>query len=184
MKFQPLSLAGAYSIELLPKVDERGSFLRVFCQREFRNIRPDLGFVQINMSDNKNKGTIRGMHYQLAPSAEAKLVSCVAGRVLDVIVDIRRGSPTFLRHVTIELSPENNRLVFIPEGFAHGFQTLCDDSRLIYFHTQFYDPDREAGIHYADPAVGIEWPLDDVVASRKDRARPALSSSFNGIDVR
>ena len=184
MKIQPLNLAGAFTIELAPIADDRGSFRRVFCQREFRQIRPDIEFVQINMSENKSRGTVRGLHYQRAPSAEAKLVSCISGRVLDVIVDIRRGSPTFLKHVTIELSPENNRLVFIPEGFAHGFQTLCDDSRLMYFHTQFYDPEREAGIHYADPAVSIAWPLDDVVVSDKDQARPPLSSDFDGIDVR
>ena len=183
MKITPINLAGAYTVELRPHEDDRGSFARIFCRREFREIRPDLEFVQINASYNKRKGTIRGMHYQLAPSSDAKLVSCIVGRALDVIVDIRSESPTFLEYATIELSPENNRMVFIPEGFAHGFQTLTDDTRLTYYHTQQYDPKREAGIHFADPAVGIDWPLENVIASEKDRMRKLLTSSFQGIDA-
>jgi dTDP-4-dehydrorhamnose 3,5-epimerase len=183
MNITPLKLAGAFSIELSPVNDERGSFSRIFCQREFKEIRPGLKFVQVNISCNKKMGTIRGMHYQLSPSAEAKLVGCMVGRALDVIVDIRKGSPTFLQHDIVELGVETNRMVFIPEGFAHGFQTLCDDTRLTYFHTQYYAPECEAGINFADPAVGIEWPLDLVIASEKDQARIMLTSDFQGVDI-
>jgi dTDP-4-dehydrorhamnose 3,5-epimerase len=183
MRATPLKLAGAYLIELSPLEDERGSFTRLFCRREFRDIRPDAEFVQVNFSTNKKKGTIRGMHLQRPPSAEAKLVTCVAGRALDVIVDVRKGSPTFLEYATIDLSAETCRMVFIPEGFAHGFQTLCDDTNLLYLHTQYYDAESEAGIHYADPAIGIDWPCDDVFISEKDRSRKLLTSSFQGFDV-
>lgn len=183
MKLLPLELDGAYQIELSPIGDERGSFARLFCQETFSQIRPDLEFVQINLSENARKGTIRGMHYQLPPSAEAKLVGCVAGAALDVMVDVRKGSPTFLQHFAVELNPRNHRLVFIPEGFAHGFQTLADDTRMIYCHTAFYDPQSEAAIHYADPAVDITWPLEDVTVSAKDQARAFLTSEFKGVVV-
>lgn len=182
MKITPLNLAGAYTIELSPVNDERGSFTRIFCQRELQEIRPGLEFVQANVSCNKKKGTVRGMHYQVAPSAEAKLVYCTLGCAHDVIVDIRKGSATFLQHAVIKLAAENGRMVFIPEGFAHGFQTLSDDTRLMYFHTQFYAPECEGGVNFADPAVGIDWPLGQVIASAKDQSRAMLTNDFQGIE--
>lgn len=179
----PLELQGAHLVELDPHTDERGSFARVFCRRDFEAIRPDLAFVQINRSRNRRAGTLRGMHYQQPPSAEAKLVGCSSGAALDVFVDIRTGSDTFLEHIAVELSSENNRMVFIPEGFAHGFQTLRDNTELMYYHTQFYDPTREAGINYADPRLAIDWPLDVVALSDKDRQRGMLSGNFQGVEL-
>ena len=135
----------------------------------------------MNHSVSYAKGTLRGMHFQHPPFREIKLVPCIAGTVMDVIVDIRQGSPTFLQWQAVELSAENNRMIYIPEGFAHGFQTLQDNSALIYHHTEFYTPGAEGGIRYDDPLVGIQWTLPVSIISQRDAGHPLLDHKFKGI---
>lgn len=157
MIFTPLALAGAYQIDLEPRTDERGFFARVFCADEFATHGLPTEVKQSNLSHNRHAGTVRGMHYQSAPHAEAKLVSCVRGAIYDVLVDLRPDSPTFCRWVGIELTAENRRQVFIPEGFAHGFQTLTDDCDVFYQMFAFYHPASARGVRWDDPAFGIVW---------------------------
>jgi len=183
MRFTETKLPGAFLIEWEPHRDERGFFARTFCQHEFSRIRDGLEFVQSNVSHNHKAGTTRGMHYQFPPHAEAKLVSCIRGSALDVVVDIRTGSSTFLQYFSVELTADNERMIFIPEGFAHGFQTLQDNTRLMYQHSAFYEPGSEAGLRYDDPVLGIAWPLTDVMVSEKDTAYPLINDSFSGIQV-
>lgn len=182
MTFIQTPLKGAYLIELKPFSDDRGWFARTFCKNEFELINHDREFVQFNHSVTVLKGTIRGMHYQLPPYSEIKLIRCIRGKVFDVIIDIREGSPTFLEHFSVELSEENKFSLYIPEGFAHGFQTLEDNSQLIYHHTSFYQPGFEGGIHYSDPSVGIVWPLQVTRISDKDSNYEFLNN-FNGIKL-
>lgn len=183
MNFIPTKLADAYLIELKSFSDDRGWFARAFCKREFEQIGHQKEWVQINHSMSREKGTIRGMHFQYPPHNEAKLVRCVSGKVFDVMVDIRRGSPTFLQWVAAELSAENRKMLYIPEGFAHGFQTLTDDVELIYHHSAYYAPEAEGGLRYDDPAIGIEWPLPAGNISAKDQNRTLLTDAFAGIAV-
>ena len=128
-----------------------------------------------------HKGTIRGMHYQVPPFSEIKLVRCIAGAVYDVIIDLREGSHTYLRHFGTELSGENKKMIYIPEGFAHGFQALTDNCELIYHHSQFYAPGMEAGIRYNEPAVNIEWPLPVINVSARDNEHPFIDANFKGL---
>lgn len=169
MTFKEMKLRGAYVVDLEPFRDERGFFARAFCQREFEQIGHQKDFVQINHSHTAQKGTIRGMHYQIQPHAEIKLIRCIRGGVYDVIVDMRKNSGTYLEYIGVELTAENQRMIYVPEGFAHGFQTLEDKTELIYHHTAFYASEFERGIRYDDPAVGIEWPLGVTVLSEKDK---------------
>ncbi len=178
MQFHSTPLAGAYSISLEPFVDERGLFARTFCQREFAAIGHDKDFVQFNHSRNTHKGTIRGLHYQNPPHAEIKLIRCIKGAVYDVLVDVRKHSPTFLQHFGIELSAENMLMIYIPEGFAHGFQTLKDDTELIYHHTAFYTPGAESGLKFDDSRLDIKWPLPPTIISEKDQNNPSVDQSF------
>ena len=164
-------------------MDQRGFFARTFCKHEFSRIRENIEFVQSNVSQNHNAGTLRGMHFQLPPYAEAKLISCINGSALDVIVDVRQGSDTFLKHVSVELKADNERMIFVPEGFAHGFQTLEDNTRLMYQHTAYYQPDAEAGLRYDDPELAIQWPLRNITISEKDTAYPLITDAFDGIQV-
>ena len=170
MKFTETILKGAFIIELERLEDERGFFARTFCRREFlaRSLNPNI--VQCNVSYNKKKGTIRGMHYQLPPFTEAKLVSCIKGSIYDVIIDLRMNSSSFRQWVALELSDETNRMLYIPEGFAHGFQTLQDDTAVFYQMSEFYSPEHAKGVRYDDPAFGIKWPLTNPVISIKDRS--------------
>jgi dTDP-4-dehydrorhamnose 3,5-epimerase len=154
MKFIPTSLNGAYIIELEPFRDERGFFARTFCKKEFSAIGHDKEFVQFNHSMTRQKGTVRGMHYQVPPSAETKLIRCISGEVCDVIIDIR-----------------------------HGFQTLADDSQMIYHHTAYYNPENERGLRYSDPALGIKWPLPPVNLTEKDQNYPLVNNQFKGIKI-
>lgn len=172
MKFTETPLKGAYLIELEPRNDERGWFARFFCQREFtqHGLRADI--VQINTSFSKRKGTLRGMHYQVAPKAEDKIVRCIRGALYDVIVDLRPESPTFLKYFAIELTAENRTMLYVPKGFAHGFLTLCDETEALYLVTEFYSPEHERGLRYNDPKLGIKWPFEPVVISQKDRQHP------------
>ena len=181
MKFIPLPLKGAFSVqpEFLP--DERGGFMRTFCKKEFDLIGFNKDFLQINHSFNNTKATLRGMHFQVSPYSEDKLIRCIAGSVFDVIVDIRKDSPTFLKWFSIELSAKNKTMILIPEGFAHGFQTLEDNTELLYHHTNYYEKAAESGILYNDELTGIQWPLKISVISEKDKNYPPLTVNFKGL---
>ena len=181
MIFHETALEGAYIIDLEPFSDDRGLFARTFCKREFAAIGHHKEFVQFNHSHSNQKGTLRGLHYQRPPHAEIKLIRCIRGSVFDVIVDLRHQSPTFLQHVGVELSEQNLRMIYVPEGFAHGFQTLQDHCELIYHHTAFYTPDSDGGIRYNDPKIRISWPLGLSTISDKDKNLPLLSDDFAGM---
>jgi dTDP-4-dehydrorhamnose 3,5-epimerase len=159
MEFSSIEIPGAYVIKLTPYKDERGEFARLFCQDEFRQIGFNKTIAQINYSINKEKGTLRGLHFQKAPFEEVKIIRCLAGSVFDVIVDLRKDSPTFLKNFSIELTPHNYNAIFIPEGCAHGFQTLEHNSQLLYLHSQFYNKQSEGGVAYNDPSLNVQWPL-------------------------
>jgi dTDP-4-dehydrorhamnose 3,5-epimerase len=176
MRFEPTGLTGAWLITTEPSRDGRGRFGRVFCAQEFGAHGLTRPFVQQSLSFNHKAGTVRGMHFQWPPSREAKLIRCVRGAVFDAIVDLRPGSPTFLRQFTVELSAENMRSVFVPEGFAHGTQSLQDDSELLYQMTDFYSPELSTGYRYDDPTLGIAWPRPVVEISERDRDAPAFDT--------
>jgi len=181
MTFSETPLPGAFLVTPEPFVDDRGLFARTFCKNEFAQIHHTKEFVQFNHSRTNRKGTIRGMHYQLPPYSEIKLIRCIAGSAWDVIIDIRKDSPTFLKHFAVELSGQNMLSVYVPEGFAHGFQTLEDNTHLIYHHTAYYVPGHEAGIRYNDPHLGINWPLPVSEITAKDMNHKLLDNSFKGI---
>ena len=174
MNFRKTPLEGAFVIDLDRIDDARGFFARSFCANEFaaQGIAP--AFVQCNVSFNKTAGTLRGMHYQTAPHQEDKLVRCTMGAVHDVIVDIRPDSVTYLNHFSIELSALNRTALFIPQGFAHGFQTLHDDSEVFYQMSTIYSPGSARGLRWDDPALGLKWPLPNPVLSDKDRGYPLM----------
>ncbi len=169
MIFTPTSLPGAYIIEPELHEDERGAFARTFCQNEFKEHGLKDHFVQCNISYNKKKGTLRGMHYQAAPHQEAKLVRCTAGAIYDVIVDLRPESSTYRQWTAVELTAANRRALYVPEGFAHGFQTLCDDSEVFYQMSEFYHPESARGLRWDDPAVLIAWPVGPRTISARDQ---------------
>lgn len=177
MKFTETSLKGAFIIDLEPVNDERGMFARAWCQREFETQGLKLSWVQNNVSLNYKKGTIRGMHYQAPPDEEVKLVRCTKGSIYDVIVDLRPDSPTFRQYVAVMLSAENRRALYIPQGFAHGFQTLSDDSELFYHMSAFYQSGSARGFRWDDPAANIRWPEPLTVISDKDRSWPPLEKT-------
>jgi dTDP-4-dehydrorhamnose 3,5-epimerase len=174
-------IAGAVVITTTAQIDERGSFSRLFCDRKLAPILGDKTIVQINQSMTLNTGTIRGLHYQQPPHAEMKLVRCLSGKVWDVCVDLRTNSPTFLQWHAEELSADDNKMFVIPEGCAHGFQTLEDNSTLLYLHTTAYAPEAEAGVTCNDPRLAITWPLAVSELSPRDRALLALAADFKGI---
>ena len=170
MKFIPAGLAGAYVVEPERLEEERGYFARTFCRDEFaaHGLNPELR--QCNVSFNAKKGTLRGMHYQAKPHEEAKLVRCTRGAIYDVIVDIRPGSATFRNWIAVELSAANGRMLYMPEGLAHGFQTLENGSEVFYQMSERYVPESARGVRWNDPAFGIRWPLLDPVISQRDAA--------------
>ncbi len=178
MRFTPTGLEGALIVDVEPREDERGFFARSFCQDEFaaHGLRTDV--VQCNVSYNRRRGTLRGMHFQVAPRAEAKLVRCTRGRLLDVVVDLRDGSPTRCRWVGVELGGEaaRHRALYVPEGFAHGFQTLEDDTEVFYQMFERFSAEHARGARWDDPAFGIRWPLPDPILSDKDRSYPLLAA--------
>lgn len=174
MNFQPTPLAGAYVVELERIEDERGFFARSFCQEEFRKHGLKPAIAQCNVSWNPKRGTLRGVHYQAAPQAEAKVVRCTRGAIWDVIVDLREGSPARLRWHAQELTAENRLAFYVPEGFAHGFQTLSDDSEVLYQMSESYHPDLARGLRWDDPKLGIRWPLADPILSARDRSYALL----------
>jgi dTDP-4-dehydrorhamnose 3,5-epimerase len=181
MIFTPTKLAGSFTIDLSPFTDERGWFARTYCKNEFAQIGHTKEWVQMNHSVTYKKGAIRGMHYQIPPYSEIKMVRCIVGAVFDVIVDIRKGSPTFLQWFGVELSAKNKKMIYIPEGFAHGFQTLTDDCELIYHHSSFYTPSAEAGVLYNDPLINIQWPVAITDISARDNNHPLLDVNFKGV---
>ena len=183
MRIDKLSLEGAFVIESEPFIDDRGIFARVFCQHELQDILHGKNIVQINHSMTKQKGAIRGMHFQYPPKSEIKMVKCLHGSVFDVMIDLRQGSSTFLKWHGEILSAENMKMLYIPEGFAHGFQTLEENSELLYLHTEFYGPEHEGGVCYDDPAIGISWPLEVTDFSERDQTHPLLSNDFAGLAV-
>lgn len=176
MKFTGLEIPGSFLIDLEPFVDDRGFFARAWCADEFAAAGIDAAFVQANIGRNKHRGTLRGLHYQEAPHAEAKLVRCTRGAVYDVLVDLRPESPTYRAWFGSELSAENHRMLFVPEGCAHGYQSLTDDAEVYYQVSSRYAPGAERGIRYDDPAIGVRWPLPISNISPKDRAWPLLAT--------
>ena len=177
MKFIETGLAGALLIDVEPIEDDRGFFARSFCHSQFETHGLDPSVAQCNVSFNRRRGTVRGMHLQRAPFEEAKLIRCTAGSVFDVIVDLRPASPTFLQHVGFELTAANHRMVYVPKGFAHGFQTLVDDTEVHYQMSQPYVPEAGAGFRWNDSALSIRWPTEMAVISERDATYP----DFQGI---
>jgi dTDP-4-dehydrorhamnose 3,5-epimerase len=176
-------IEGLKVIERNRRSDSRGFLTRLFCAEELAPAGWTRPIIQINYTLTRRVGAVRGLHFQMPPHAEMKLVSCIKGEVWDVAVDLRRGSPTFLKWIGMHLSAENGRAFLIPEGFAHGFQVLADDSELVYLHTFAYEPGSEGGIYPGDPRVGIRWPLPVADLSKRDQDHPALPPSFQGIEL-
>jgi dTDP-4-dehydrorhamnose 3,5-epimerase len=174
MRVHATPLAGLFELETVTHADDRGRFTRLFCRDEFDAIRPALHFVQVNHSVTRHRGTVRGMHLQRSPRSEAKLIRCLRGRVYDVAVDLRLTSPTFGQWHAVELAADNERQMFIPEGFAHGFQALSDDAELLYQHTAPYAPEAETGVNPNDATLAIDWPLPMTTVSHRDRLLPTL----------
>lgn len=176
MIFRESGLEGAFVVEVDRIEDERGYFARTFCHREFREHGLTVEIVQANIAFNLRRGTLRGMHYQAAPYEEAKLVRCTRGAVYDVIVDLRAGSPTFCRWISIELTAENGVMLYVPEGFAHGYQTLEDDTETSYLMTAYYQPSAGRGVRWDDPAFGIRWPeTEERTINERDCSWPDFS---------
>jgi dTDP-4-dehydrorhamnose 3,5-epimerase len=172
MKFTPLELKGAFVVELTPHIDARGAFARTFCERTFKDAGLWHHFPQHNASFNKIAGTVRGMHYQRVPDEEVKIVRCLTGAIDDIIVDIRPDSSTFRKHIRIELSQDNGRSLYIPAGFAHGFQTLADNTTVAYLMGTEYRPESNTGFHWNDPQFSIEWHQPITSISDKDAHLP------------
>jgi len=183
MKFEKTGIEGCFVIHIERLTDERGWFSRVFSETDFKNYTGAVNFVQINHSFNSLKGTFRGLHYQAPPFSDGKLVRCISGSIIDFLFDLRTKSPSFLKCFSVDLSAKNGKMIFLPKGLAHGFQTLEDNSELIYHHTDNYNKVGERGILYNDPLVNIKLPLPISVISEKDRGYPCLSADFKGIEV-
>jgi dTDP-4-dehydrorhamnose 3,5-epimerase len=175
MKFTPLKLHMAYQIDFEPIEDHRGFFARSFCREEFESHGLTSRFVQHNISWNKSKGTLRGMHYQAAPHEEVKVVRCTRGALYDVMIDLRPDSETYGQWLGVELTERNRRMLYIPPGFAHGFQTLEPDTEVFYLLSEFYTPEAERAVRWDDPFFGIKWPLLDPIISERDRRHPAFN---------
>jgi len=174
MIFTETKLKGAYVVEPKLILDDRGFFARMYCKNVFREKGLNFNIVQSNMSQNKLKGTLRGLHYQIAPKSETKLVSCVKGAILDVIVDLRKESSTYCEWVSVELNEENHKMLYVPKGFAHGYLVLKDDSVVFYHVDEFYTPELEGGLRWNDPKLGIKWPIDNPILSDKDNNHPLM----------
>jgi len=183
MRFVPLPLAGAFCIEDDPFSDHRGRFFRIYCEQELQAIGLNKPIAQANMSLTKQKGAVRGMHFQHPPHAECKIIRCLVGAVFDVIVDLRQGAATFLQWYGEILTPDSQKALFVPEGFAHGFQVLEEYSQLLYMHTHSYDPASEGAVRFNDPLIKIDWPLSPTDVSERDAGIPLLDQSFQGIKI-
>lgn len=183
MRFEPTPLQGAWTVELERRGDHRGFFARAFCEREFAAAGLESRFVQINDSLSAIRGTLRGMHYQLPPAAEVKVVRCIRGALYDVIADLRPDSPTYGRSHGVELTAENRRMYYVPRGFAHGFLTLAEDTEVMYYVSAFYAPEHERGLRHDDPWLNIDWPALPVELSDKDRRWPDFDPAFHGTEL-
>jgi dTDP-4-dehydrorhamnose 3,5-epimerase len=180
MRFAETVLKGAFIIDLEPRSDDRGFFARTFCAREFETHGLKPAVLQCNVSFNYKQGTVRGMHYQVPPVSETKLVRCTQGAIYDVIIDLRPSSLTYLSHIAVELTAQNHRALYIPELFAHGFQTLDDNTEVVYQMGEFYTPGYDRGLRYDDPKFQIQWPLAVSSISEKDQAWPLWSTDERG----
>lgn len=179
MIFTETPLKGSYTISIQKKEDERGFFARYFCVNEFDALGLDRNIIQINNSLSKDKYTLRGIHYQLSPYSETKIVRCVNGSIWDVIVDLRPESPTFLKWFAAELNEENRLMMYIPKGFGHAFFTLSTNAEIIYLVTQFYSQQHERGIRWNDPQIGITWPEEPNVISDRDKFHPDFNMAYH-----
>ena len=175
MIFNKLPLQGAYTINLEKNEDKRGFFARIFCLDEFEKQGLNISVIQMNTTLSKERGTVRGLHFQRPPKAEIKIVRCISGSIWDVIVDIRKSSPTYGKWYAAELNDNNRTMMYVPKGFAHGFQTLADNVELLYLHSEFYSKKNEGGLLYADKTVNIDWPLPVSDISERDKVHPMLS---------
>lgn len=175
MIFEPLGPEGLFKIRIEKREDARGFFARVFCKEEFAASGIDVTWAQINSAVNTQQGTLRGLHFQRPPMADAKLVRCVRGAIFDVVVDIRDGSATFGQAVAVELDGDNRDMLYVPPGFAHGYQTLTTEVEMLYLHSKPYSPVHEGGLTWNDPAIGIDWPLPIVELSPRDTRHPLLA---------
>ncbi|HEX4684550.1 MAG TPA: dTDP-4-dehydrorhamnose 3,5-epimerase [Gemmatimonadaceae bacterium] len=181
MIFTETRLRGAFIIDLERREDSRGFFARGFCQHEFADHGLKPLIAQANLAFNKRSGTVRGMHFQYPPAAESKLVRCTRGAILDIIVDLRPESPTYLEHIAVALDEDNNRALYVPERFAHGYQALRDNTETSYMVGEFYTPSAEGGLRFDDPELGLSWPLPVSVISEKDEAFRMLSETENDV---
>ena len=183
MKFYPTPLRSACTIELDRRGDDRGFFARVFCENEFSEAGLVSKFVQVNESFSAKKGTMRGMHYQLPPKAEVKVVRCVRGALWDVILDLRPDSPTFGKSFGAELNADNRLMMYVPRGFAHAILTLTDDAEAFYLVSEFYGPEKERGVRWNDPKFCVSWPIEPSEVSAKDAKWPDFDPAFHGIEL-
>ena len=172
MRFTATSLPGVYLVELEPRADDRGFFARTWCRREFAAQGLSDELVQCSLSFNRRRGTLRGLHYQVEPHAEDKLVRCTHGAIHDVVVDLRPGSPTFCRYVAVQLAATTHRALYVPRGCAHGFQTLADDTQVFYQMSEFHAPGAGRGVRWNDPRFGIVWPVADPILNARDASYP------------
>ncbi len=177
------AITGLHVLHRKPLGDSRGYLERMYCSEELAALAPGRTIMQINHTLTGRRGTVRGMHYQLPPHAETKFISCLRGEVFDVAVDLRQGSPTFLRWHAEVLSAENHRTLVVPEGFAHGFQNLTDDCELLYLQTAAFAPDSEGALHANDPRLAVEWPLSVSGLSARDAGHPMLDDEFSGVEL-
>ncbi len=184
MKFEETHLSGSFIVDVDCMKDDRGWFARTYCKDEFKQIGFNKEWVQLNHSYTKKKGAVRGMHFQKFPFMEIKLVRCIAGKITDAIIDLREGSSTFLQYYQIELSAENKKMIYIPHGFAHGFQCLTNDCELLYHHSEYYKPGYEDGIRHNDPILTIDWKIDITDISERDLKHPLLDNSFRGLKTK
>ena len=176
MIFNKTKIKGLYVIEPEPKVDERGNFVRIFCKKELEREGLIFDIAQINRSLTRKKGTIRGMHFQKKPKAEAKIVQCLKGAIYDVAVDLRKNSSTYGQWAGEELTEDNGKMFFLPKGFAHGFQALTDNCNVQYFMSEFYAPELSNGVRFNDPFLNIKWPIKNPIVSEKDKNWPLIKS--------
>jgi dTDP-4-dehydrorhamnose 3,5-epimerase len=183
MTLTSTDLVGLNVVDTIRLMDERGSFARMYCTDELSEVLGGRNIAQINHSHTTKQGAIRGLHFQKAPAAEMKLVRCIRGKVFDVAVDLRKGSATFLQWYAQILSAENSKMMVIPEGFAHGFQTLQADAEMLYLHTEAYAPEHESGLNYADSILKIDWPLAVTDVSEKDRNHRYIAADFEGLEL-
>ncbi|MFY8165573.1 MAG: dTDP-4-dehydrorhamnose 3,5-epimerase [Sediminibacterium sp.] len=183
MKIEETEIQGCYTIQPTIVQDERGWFMRTFCEEQFAEIGKEIHFTQMNHSFNYKKGTFRGMHYQTPPFAEEKLIRCISGAVIDYVLDLRKNSATYLKYIALELSATNRTMIFLPKGVAHGFQTLQDNTELVYHHTVSYNKDFDGGLRFDDPKINITLTLPLSIISDKDKSYELISNEFTGIEV-